>query len=149
MQTAEEALIADEKLLMELTRINYREKFSENPNVKNYILFPHIDFYYMDESLINATEAQNTEVEEQPEEQTSQEEDAEVRAVEVQVVEEQAVEEQPIEVQAVEVQTFCIYDEVCSDKKMCGDCAAYEYERIQYEEAWENFKMDNRMENTD
>jgi hypothetical protein len=36
--------------------------------------------------------------------------------------------------------TRCIYDEICSKKKMCGDCAADEYDREQYEEAWENFK---------
>ena len=126
MQTAEETLIADEKILMELTRINYREKFSENPNVKNYILFHHLDFYYMDESLINTAAAENTEP-----------------------AEEQASQEDAAEVQPVEEQTFCIYEEVCSDKKMCGDCAAYEYERIQYEAAWENFKMDRKMDYTD
>ena len=129
MQTAreeEEALIADEKLLMELSRIVYREKFSDNSNVKNYKIAHHIDFYYMDEDLINATEAENTEPEEHVEEQTSQEFAAEVQSAEV---------------QPVEVQPFCIYDEVCSEKKMCGNCAAYEYERIQYEEAWERRSM--------
>jgi hypothetical protein len=36
--------------------------------------------------------------------------------------------------------TRCIYDEICSKKKMCGDCAADQYDREQYEEALENFK---------
>ena len=36
--------------------------------------------------------------------------------------------------------TRCIYDEICSEKKLCGDCAADQYDREQYEEAWENFK---------
>jgi hypothetical protein len=36
--------------------------------------------------------------------------------------------------------TRCIYHEICSKKKMCGDCAADEYDREQYEEALANFR---------
>jgi hypothetical protein len=44
---------------------------------------------------------------------------------------------------AAEEQTFCHYDEVCSRQKLCGDCAADEYEQDQYEEDWENYKIDS------
>ena len=40
----------------------------------------------------------------------------------------------------------CIYDEICSKNKMCGDCAADEYDREQYEEAYENFKLDQKLD---
>ena len=40
----------------------------------------------------------------------------------------------------------CIYDEICSRTKMCGDCAADEFESQRNEEAWENFKIDRKME---
>jgi len=40
----------------------------------------------------------------------------------------------------------CIYDEICSKNKLCGDCAADEYEREQYEEAYENFKLDQKLD---
>lgn len=36
--------------------------------------------------------------------------------------------------------TRCIYDEICSEKKLCGDCGMDQYEREQYEEARENFQ---------
>jgi len=41
--------------------------------------------------------------------------------------------------------TRCIYDEICSKNKLCGDCAADLYESEQYEEAVENFKLDRKM----
>ena len=40
----------------------------------------------------------------------------------------------------------CIYDEVCSREKMCGDCAADEFESQRNEEAWENFRLDRKIE---
>jgi len=40
----------------------------------------------------------------------------------------------------------CIYDEICSKNKLCGDCAADEYDREQYEEAYENFKLDQKLD---
>ena len=40
----------------------------------------------------------------------------------------------------------CIYDEVCSKEKICGDCAADEFESQRNEEAWENFKLDRKIE---
>ena len=49
---AEKVLMADEKILMDLLRINYREKFSENQNLKNYNIAHCLDFYYMDDFLI-------------------------------------------------------------------------------------------------
>ena len=54
-------------------------------------------------------------------------------------------EENSINVQAdlAEEQTFCHYDEICSRQKLCGDCAADEYEQNQYEEDWENYKIDS------
>ncbi len=36
--------------------------------------------------------------------------------------------------------TKCIYDEICSEKKLCGDCGMDQYDREQYEEGWENFQ---------
>jgi hypothetical protein len=47
----------------------------------------------------------------------------------------------------VEVITMCHYNETCSKKKLCGDCAADEYERDTYEEALENYNLDRKMEN--
>ena len=92
----------------------------------------------MDESLINA---QNAEAEDQEEEQHTEEQHTEEQHTEEQTSQEVATEEQP-----VEEQTFCIYDEVCSHQKMCGDCAMDEYEREQYEEGCENFKMDRKID---
>jgi hypothetical protein len=40
----------------------------------------------------------------------------------------------------------CVYDEVCSREKMCGDCAADEFESQRNEEAWENFRLDRKIE---
>jgi hypothetical protein len=40
----------------------------------------------------------------------------------------------------------CIYDEVCSKEKLCGDCAADEFESQQNEETWENFRLDRKIE---
>ena len=127
VQTAEEkALIEDEKLLMDLSRIVYREKISDNPNVKNYNIAHYSDFYYMDQHLINAAAQQTAE------EQPAEEPDASTV--------QEALEE---------AQTFCKYDEVCSQQKMCGDCALDEYERLQYEQGWENFKMDKKCQRDD
>jgi len=39
----------------------------------------------------------------------------------------------------------CIYGEICSKNKLCGDCSTDEYEREQCEEAYENFKLDTQM----
>jgi hypothetical protein len=41
--------------------------------------------------------------------------------------------------------TRCIYDEICSKNKLCGDCSADEYERDKYEEDYENFKLDTQI----
>ena len=46
-------------------------------------------------------------------------------------------EPKPIKDEAI---TKCIYDEICSKTKLCGDCAMDQYEREQYEEAWENYR---------
>jgi len=48
--------------------------------------------------------------------------------------------------QTNETVTRCIYDEVCSREKMCGDCAADEFESQRNEEAWENFRLDRKIE---
>ena len=40
----------------------------------------------------------------------------------------------------------CIYGEICSEKKLCGDCARDEYERDQYDEEYKNFKIDCLIE---
>lgn len=42
--------------------------------------------------------------------------------------------------------TTCIYNEICSKKKPCGDCAADQYDREQYEELCEQYKLDQKME---
>ena len=42
--------------------------------------------------------------------------------------------------------TTCIYNEICSKKKLCGDCAADQYDREQYEELCEQYKLDQQME---
>ena len=39
----------------------------------------------------------------------------------------------------------CIYDEICSKDKPCGDCAADLFDREQYEEAVEHFNLDRKM----
>jgi len=39
----------------------------------------------------------------------------------------------------------CIYDEICSRAKMCGDCAADEFESERNEEVWKNFKIDRKI----
>lgn len=39
----------------------------------------------------------------------------------------------------------CPYNEVCSEEKICGDCAMDAYEREQYEKACENFKLDRKI----
>ncbi len=54
-----------------------------------------------------------------------------------------AAEDSAAEDLAAEEQTFCHYDEICSRQKLCGDCAADEYEQDQYEEDWENYKIDS------
>ena len=41
--------------------------------------------------------------------------------------------------------TRCIYGEICSKNKLCGDCSADEYERDKYEEDYENFKLDTQI----
>jgi hypothetical protein len=41
--------------------------------------------------------------------------------------------------------SMCKYDEVCSREKMCGDCAADEFESERNEEAWKNFKIDRKI----
>jgi hypothetical protein len=41
--------------------------------------------------------------------------------------------------------TKCIYDEICSEDKMCGDCSTDMYERDKYEEDYENYKIDCEM----
>ena len=41
--------------------------------------------------------------------------------------------------------TKCIYDEICSKDKMCGDCSTDMYERDKYEEDYENYKLDCEM----
>ena len=48
---------------------------------------------------------------------------------------------------AEEQQSTCIYDELCSAKKMCGDCCADTFERERDEQCWENFKMDRKFYN--
>ena len=40
----------------------------------------------------------------------------------------------------------CIYDEICSKHKLCGDCATDEFQREQYEEDYANFILDMKME---
>ena len=40
----------------------------------------------------------------------------------------------------------CIYDEVCSKAKLCGDCGMDQYERELYEKAVENFNLDRKQE---
>jgi len=40
----------------------------------------------------------------------------------------------------------CIYDEICSEDKMCGDCSMDMYERDKYEEDYENYKLDCKMD---
>jgi hypothetical protein len=39
----------------------------------------------------------------------------------------------------------CIYDEICNRAKMCGDCAADEFESERNEEVWKNFKIDRKI----
>ena len=41
--------------------------------------------------------------------------------------------------------TRCIYDEICSKEKMCGDCAMDKYEEERQEEAVEKFNIDRKM----
>ena len=95
----------------EIQPIIYRETFNDNSNLKNYKITSLNEFYYREESLINAQADQ---------------------AKQVQEAEDLAEE-----------QTFCHYDEICSRQKLCGDCAADEYEQDQYEEDWENYKIDS------
>jgi hypothetical protein len=46
---------------------------------------------------------------------------------------------------STKVITRCIYNEICSKDKLCGDCAVDLYESEQYEEAVENFNLDRKM----
>jgi hypothetical protein len=39
----------------------------------------------------------------------------------------------------------CIYNEICSKDKLCGDCGIDLYESDQYEAAVENFNLDRKM----
>jgi len=46
----------------------------------------------------------------------------------------------------------CVYGEICSKEKMCGDCCADSYDRDQYQKKkedmyrfWENFNIDRKM----
>ena len=41
--------------------------------------------------------------------------------------------------------TRCVYNEICSKDKLCGDCGMDLYESEQYEEAVENFNIDRKM----
>lgn len=45
----------------------------------------------------------------------------------------------------IEKHNLCIYDEICSKGKLCGDCCMDLYEQEKAEEAWENFKIDREM----
>ena len=40
---------------------------------------------------------------------------------------------------------LCIYNEICSKNKLCGDCGMDQYDREHYEEAVENFNLDRKM----
>lgn len=103
----------------EIQQIIYRETFSDNSNLKNYKITSLNEFYYREESSINVQADQAKQVQEA-------EDLAEYSAKD-----------------SAEEQTFCHYDEICSRQKLCGDCAADEYEQDQYEEDWENYKIDS------
>ena len=103
----------------EIQQIIYRETFSDNSNLKNYKITSLNEFYYREESSINMQADQ---------------------AKQVQEAEDLA---EDLAKDSAEEQTFCHYDEICSRQKLCGDCAADEYEQDQYEEDWENYKIDS------
>jgi hypothetical protein len=42
-------------------------------------------------------------------------------------------------------QEKCLYDEICYKGKLCGDCAANEYQMNMYYTYCENFKFDRQM----
>ena len=39
----------------------------------------------------------------------------------------------------------CMYSEICSKNKMCGDCCADDYDREMSEKFWEKFNIDRKM----
>jgi hypothetical protein len=58
-------------------------------------------------------------------------------------------QEQQDEVQENQVQnSTCIYNEPCSAERMCGDCCIDNFEREQNEDAWKNFKLDRKYNDT-
>lgn len=54
------------------------------------------------------------------------------------------IPQDPVE-EHMEEQSTCIYNEICSAQKMCGDCCADEFERERNEQCWENFKLDRKI----
>ena len=47
---------------------------------------------------------------------------------------------------APQTQKKCLYDEICYKGKLCGDCAANEYQMDIYYTYCENFKIDRQMD---
>jgi hypothetical protein len=47
---------------------------------------------------------------------------------------------------APQTQQKCLYDEICYKGKLCGDCAANEYQMDIYYTYCENFKIDRQMD---
>ena len=48
-------------------------------------------------------------------------------------------------VQISEPQQKCLYDEICYKGKLCGDCAANEYQMNMYYTYCENFNIDRQI----
>ena len=123
---------ADEMALMEALRINYREKLNEKKNINT----AHCgDFYYIKDFLVDADVSDNKKTDEA----TADEATADEAAHEVEA-------EPPMNEENI---TYCMYDEPCSKKKLCGDCAADQFESERSEEAWENFRMDRTFTDYD
>jgi len=60
----------------------------------------------------------------------------------------QDMQQDPVEERTeehMEEQSTCIYNEICSSQKMCGDCCADDFERERNEQCWENFKLDRKI----
>ena len=144
---------ADEMALIEALRLNYREKLNEKKNINT----AHCgDFYYIKDFLVDADVSDNKKTDEATadadataDKATADDATADKATADKATADEATADEAAEPPMNEENITYCIYDEPCSKKKMCGDCAADQFESERSEEAWENFRMDRTFTDYD
>ena len=138
---------ADEMALIEALRLNYREKLNEKKNINT----AHCgDFYYIKDFLVDADVSDNKKTDDATADDATADDATADKATADKATADEATADEAAEPPMNEENiTYCIYDEPCSKKKMCGDCAADQFESERSEEAWENFRMDRTFTDYD